>query len=280
MKSFAKLNLYLHVVGKQGRYHKIESLVVFLPDLYDEIQIKKSNRNKVVFAGRWKDGILLENNTVQCALNLINKVIPDQFIITVVKNIPQGSGLGGGSGNAACVLQYLIKKYHLNASEIANKAVKIGADVPAFMFGRASYISGIGKIVTPLSVSLPKMSVIIVYPNHHISSAEVYRMEGFKGAISSVAGPLNPLFALSLNKIIEFLHHTQNDLYPNSLKLFPKLQPLLSALQNAQGCLLARMTGSGSACFGIFTDIKMAKAGLASLQKKFPSYSIYISRVQ
>ena len=322
MKSFAKLNLFLHVVSKRGSYHEIESLAVFLPDLSDEIKIKKAKENETIFVGPHSAGISLESNTVKKVLDLASQSILDKFSVTITKNIPQGAGLGGGSSNAACVLKYLSKKYSLSA-EITNKiAIKVGADVPMFMYGRAACIGGIGEQILPLQTKLPKLFAVVVYPDKPINTAQVYGLGGFdfnlnlnwipafagmtRGeAISSIelmpmsvqlrnkgltkfvipakAG-IQPELLMSIGKyaasLINFLQYTHNDLYPNSLKLLPELEPLLLELQNLPQCLLSRMTGSGSACFALFSDLKTAQRASDSLQKKFTRYSIYISRVK
>lgn len=277
MKSLAKLNLFLHVVGKRSDYHLLESLVVFLTDVYDIIMIKKSQVNKVIFNGPYKDGIIDEDNTVKRALELASRYISDKFHVTVTKNIPQGAGLGGGSSNAGCVLRYLIQKYQLDHEKIMRDAVKIGSDVPMFIYEQASYITGVGETVSPLKAPLPKMFILLVCPNRSINTALIYKAGGFK---FNLARPKYPNGFCDLNQLLDLLRYTRNDLYGNSLKIFPGLENLLKALNSLDGCLFSRMTGSGSACFGIFADLKAAKFGMSSLQKKFPKYDIYISGVK
>lgn len=277
MKSLAKLNLFLHVVGRRGDYHLLESLVVFLPNVHDAIKIKKGKFNQVIFDGVHKDGILDEDNTVKQALELIGRYTPDKFHVTVTKNIPQGAGLGGGSSNAGCVLRYLIKKYQLDHEKIMRDAVKIGSDVPMFIYEQASYIAGTGETVSPLKAPLPKMFILLVCPNYSINTALVYKAGGFE---FNLPRPKYPDGFCDLNQLLKLLGHTHNDLYNNSLKFFPELENILKALNSLDGCLYANMTGSGSASFCIFADLKATKLGMSSLQKKFPKYDIYISEVQ
>ena len=277
IKSLAKINLFLHVLGKNSKnYHLLDSLTVFLPGLYDKIRIKKSEASEVIFTGPWKDKVS-KNNTVTRTLELMSAYVPDNFQISIEKNIPVGGGLGGGSSNAGCIIKYLIDRYKV---KIASKKLlqicnSVGADVAMFLFSKALYFNGTGDILTQLK-KFPSINIVIVYPQLTVSTEQVYKL-GFKEYAKKMS---HKLFFESQDQLIEFLKLTRNALYPNALKIFPELQLLITAIEKNTGCLLAKMTGSGSACFGIFNSIKNAKLGLKSLQKEFPNYSIYMSKAQ
>jgi 4-diphosphocytidyl-2-C-methyl-D-erythritol kinase len=278
MKAFAKLNLFLHIVGRRpDGYHNLSSLVVFLKDLYDEIVIEESDRAEVLFTGLWNKNIPSEN-TVTRALALMQEYLPKQFKVVVTKNIPSGAGLGGGSSDAACVIQYINKKYMLNLenSLLIKLCLSIGADVPMFLQGDALYMSGLGEVTTLLTKQLPALVALLVYPNKPVNSAQVYKM---KRDIIYENISLPASFN-STTQLIQFLKGTRNDLYTSSVQLLPELDLLINELIRLPGCLLARMTGSGSACFALFINTKIARLALNTLQKKFPLYSTYLSTAQ
>jgi len=277
IKSPAKINLFLHVLGKDYRgYHLLESLAVFVPELFDKIKIRKGRANEVVFTGPWRDRIG-QQNTVTKALELLAKHIPDKFQISIEKNIPVGAGLGGGSSNAGSIIRYLLNKYKI---QIPKKIVlelcnQIGSDVAMFMYAKALYIRGTGDIFTHLK-SFPSVSILIIYPKIELSTQHVYNL-GFKRFSKQMPSKLS--FS-SQCPLIADLQLKKNDLYPNALKIFPQLKPLITVIKETKGCLLARMTGSGSACFGLFDGVKNANLSLKTLQKRFPDYSIYIGNIK
>ena len=153
LKSWAKINLSLNVIKKlPNNYHKIESLITFV-QLSDEIKIKTIDKvnHKISFSGKFSKGIS-KNNTIIKLLNLLEKkeLIKDKkFEIKVTKNIPQKSGMGGGSMNAACILKYLMKKNFINistskAKELANK---VGFDVILGLEKKNSILLRSGKTI-------------------------------------------------------------------------------------------------------------------------------------
>jgi 4-diphosphocytidyl-2-C-methyl-D-erythritol kinase len=278
MKALAKVNLFLHVIeGRPDGYHRLNSLVVFLKDLYDLIDIQESDHTEVLFTGPWSKNIPNEN-TVTRALTLMQQYLPQHFKVVVKKNIPAGSGLGGGSSDAACVVQHLSKKYALELShdKLVKLCLSIGADVPMFMYSKALYMSELGEVIDPLTKDLPSIALLAACPNHTVSTALVYHM----GPAITPAITSWPKAFDNLLQLVELLKLTRNDLYKNSLQLLPELATLLTELEHLPGCLLARMTGSGSACIGLFDSVKGASAALSALQKKFPLYSIYVSTAQ
>ncbi len=133
IKSNAKINLALNILGKNGKLHKIESLIAFI-ELHDLIFIKKirSKNHSIIFSGKFSKNIK-SKNTVSKLLELLDKkkLIHQKYLIKIIKNIPQKSGLGGGSMNAANILKYFIKKkiIKLNAKQISEIAENVGSDV-------------------------------------------------------------------------------------------------------------------------------------------------------
>lgn len=154
IKSYAKLNVFLNIVGRKNGFHLLESLFVYL-DLFDELEISPANQNKLEILGDYKEILERDLGDDKWGNSLFAKTyqvfqeefgIKDKFAISLKKTIPIGGGLGGGSSNAACFLKYLLKYYNINldAKDQYKIAAKIGADCAFFMQDYARIISGVG----------------------------------------------------------------------------------------------------------------------------------------
>ena len=180
IKSFCKINLSLRVLKKLNNgYHNIRSLITFC-DLYDVISISKirSLNDKISFSGEFKKGISVESNTVTKTLNLLRKIklLENQaFRINIRKNIPHGSGLGGGSSNAAYLLNYFNSKMRLRLSKnkIQKLASQIGFDVPINLERRNTFLTGKKDEILRLNQKF-RLNLLIVYPNLICSTKKIY----------------------------------------------------------------------------------------------------------
>ena len=180
IKSYCKINLSLKILKKlNSGYHNIISLVTFC-DLYDVISISriKNLRDKINFSGKFKKGINKKKNTITKVLNLLrsNKLLVNQaFKINVRKNIPHGSGLGGGSSNAASLLNYFNSKMKLKLSKnkIKKLADQIGSDVPINLEKRNTFLTGKRGELLRLNHKF-KLNLLIVYPNLICSTKKIY----------------------------------------------------------------------------------------------------------
>ena len=147
IKSYCKINLTLRILKKlRNGYHNISSLITFC-NIYDEILISKikGKKDKIKFFGKFKNGINVKTNTISKTLKLIreNKHLKFQsYKIEIKKNIPHGSGLGGGSSNAAHLLKYLNKKFKLSDNKIKTLSSKIGFDVPICLENKNTFLTG------------------------------------------------------------------------------------------------------------------------------------------
>ena len=171
IKSYCKINLCLRVIKKLNNgYHKITSLITFC-DLHDVISISKIKnlKDKISFSGRFKRGINKKSNTIIKVLNLLRKkrLLENQtFKINIQKNIPHGSGLGGGSSNAASLLNYLNLKMGLKLSKnkIKKLAGQVGFDVPISLERRNTFLTGKNNEILRLNQKF-RLNLLIVYPN-------------------------------------------------------------------------------------------------------------------
>jgi len=221
IKSYAKINISLGILDKlKSKFHRIESLFSFI-NLHDEIFIKKINdkNHKIIFYGRFSKGIS-KNNTISKLLKLIDKKLCGQkYLIKVNKNIPQKSGMGGGSMNASSLLKYLIKNQKLNISskEILKISSKIGSDVVIGLQKKTSILYGNGSIKY-LNNKL-HLYVLLIRPNFGCSTKTIYKNVKFFS---------KPLFRINERTTInyKFLSNLRNDLEEPAFKKYPVLKKL------------------------------------------------------
>ena len=275
IKSYAKINISLGVLGKlKSKLHKIESLISFL-NLYDEIFIKKiKNKNhKVIFTGKFSKRIS-KNNTISNLLKILdnNKKLRNQkYLIKVNKKIPQKSGMGGGSMNAAHILKYLSNKQKLNLSskEILRIASKIGSDVVVGMQNKTSILYGSGEI--KLLKKNINLFTLLVKPNSGCLTKAIYR---------DVRYFSRPVFKKNqrVNLNYKFLIKLKNDLEEPAFKKYPVLKKLKIFMEKMDDTLFARMTGSGSTIIGYFISKKAAVNARKILKKKYQKYWCILSK--
>jgi 4-diphosphocytidyl-2-C-methyl-D-erythritol kinase len=246
LKSYSKINLFLKVLEKNSQgLHNIQSTTMLL-DLHDEISIKKikKKKDKIEFKGYFKKNINKNNNTIIDTLLLLRsqKFITQnqKYKIVINKKIPVFAGLGGGTANSVTLIKYFLKsKISSKFLELAEK--KIGSDLRLF-FSNHSFQKNLTKNV--------------------YSNVKIY----------NVPLQTDPTKIFSKKKYNEFLLNEANDLQKIVEKQHHKIQGILSLIKDQKNCLYTRMTGSGSVCFGIFSNVKSASLAAKVLKKKFPNY--------
>ncbi len=273
MKAFCKINLFLHITGKRDDgYHSLESLFYF-PNIYDEIEITEGEESLFImgkFAHKLQGDA--ENNIIFKAYKLLQQKFPEkvpELSFLLVKNLPVASGIGGGSANAALVLRELNKRYHLGLStiDLFKLGVKLGADVPVCILSEPCFAQGIGEVITPVP-NFPKIHLVLANPNVEVSTAEIFKM-GF----SEFSAPVKNNFEFSRTQsLIDFLDGTHNDLEKNALQLCPSIHDVLADIGSQEGNLLARMSGSGATCFGIFETKDKALQAKQNIISKNPNW--------
>ena len=275
IKSHAKINISLGVLGKlKYKLHKIESLIAFL-NLYDDIFVKKiKNKNhKVIFTGKFSKRIS-KNNTISNLLTILdnNKKLKNQkYLIKVNKKIPQMSGMGGGSMNAAHLLKYLLNKQKLNFSskEISHIASKIGSDVIVGMQKKTSILYGSGELKS-LNKNL-ELYTLLVRPNFGCSTKSIYK------EVKYFSRPIfNKKQRVNLN--YKFLSNIKNDLEEPAFEKYPVLKKLKIFMEKIDDILFARMTGSGSTIIGYFNSKKAALNARKILKKNYKTYLCILSK--
>ena len=280
IKSYCKINLSLRVIKKlNNNYHNIISLITFC-DLHDVISISKtkSSKDKISFSGKFKKGINKKSNTVTKILNLLRraKLIENQtFKINIRKNIPHGSGLGGGSSNAADLLNYFNSKMKLKLSKkkIKQLANQIGFDVPINLERQNTLLTGKKDEILRLNQKF-KLNLLIVYPNLICSTKIIYK----KNKKISLSTPQSFFRIKNNKKLINLLKNENNDLEKTVIKIYPKVKKIIDCIKSQKGCYFSRITGSGSACIGIFSNMKNAIYAQKLIKLKYPKYWCAVSK--
>jgi len=280
IKSYCKINLSLRVIKKlNNNYHNIISLITFC-DLHDVISISKtkSSKDKISFSGKFKKGINKKSNTVTKILNLLRRVklLENQaFKINIRKNIPHGSGLGGGSSNAADLLNYFNSKMKLKLSKkkIKQLANQIGFDVPINLERQNTLLTGKKDEILRLNQKF-KLNLLIVYPNLICSTKIIYK----KNKKISLSTPQSFFRIKNNKKLINLLKNENNDLEEAVIKIYPKVKKIIDYIKSIKGCYFSRITGSGSACIGIFSNMKNAIYARKLIKLKYPNYWCVVSK--
>lgn len=270
----AKINLFLHIVGKkQDGYHLLQSLITFA-NFGDKIEITPADKFSFSTTGKTEHLSSNEDNlVVRAARSLAKELnIPLKLSIHLSKETPIGAGLGGGSADAAATIKGLLAYWNKEPSSqvIENILLELGADVPVCYQGGNCFVEKVGEIITPLS-SLPKLPAVLVYPNEFCSTADIF--ENYNQPYSS---PINlPDNFSNQNEFYDFLKQQKNDLTDSACQKIPAIKNILSALQEQEGCAIARMSGSGSACFSLFETTEQSKEAAKIIQKEKPDWWVW-----
>ena len=280
IKSYCKVNLSLRILKKlNDDYHNIMSLITFC-ELHDVISIFKikSLKDKISFSGKFKGGINNKSNTVTKVLDLLRKtkLLKNQvFNINIQKNIPHGSGLGGGSSNAADLMNFFNSnlKLKLNKNKIKKLANKIGFDVPINLERKNTFVTGKKDEMLRLNQKF-RFNLLIVYPNLICSTKKIYEKNKKKSFIK----PQSFFYKKNNKKLIDFLINENNDLEETVVEIYPRIKKVIDYIKSQKGCYFSRITGSGSACIGIFSNMKNAIYAQKLIKLKYPKYWCVVSK--
>ncbi len=280
IRSYCKINLSLRILKKlKNGYHNITSLITFC-DLHDIISIfeVKSLKDKISFSGKFKKGINKKSNTITKVLDLLRrkKLLKNQaFKINIKKNIPHGSGLGGGSSNAADLINFFNTnlKLKLNKNEIKKLANQIGFDVPISLERKNTLLTGKKDEIIRLNQRF-RLNLLIVYPNLICSTKRIYKHNKRK----TFSKPQSFFYKKNNKKLIDLLKNENNDLEKTVIKIYPKIKKIINYIKSQKGCYLSRITGSGSACIGIFSNMKNAIYAKKLVKLKYPKYWCVVSK--
>lgn len=267
----AKINLYLHVTGKrQDGYHLLDSLAAFA-SLSDTVEVSAAKTITVSVAGDHAEQLSGDDNIVKKAAEVLQKHfnIGSGASITLHKNLPVGAGIGGGSADAATTLKLLLRLWKITVSEkeLSSIALSLGADVPACLQSSTLYMSGVGEIIET-GPKLPKLHLVLASTGKPLLTKNVFAK--YDGKFS--ADSEHPKHFASKEDLVAFLGSTRNDLQNAAIALQPEIGTIISELMAEKECMLARMSGSGSTCFGIFTKRSYAENFALELGNRYPQW--------
>jgi 4-diphosphocytidyl-2-C-methyl-D-erythritol kinase len=253
----AKVNLYLHVTGRRADgYHLLDSLVVFA-GIGDTLSGVSADTLSLELRGPFAAGLITEpdNLVLRAARLLASKAgMAPGAALTLDKHLPVASGIGGGSADAAATLRLLCRLWQLpNADRLFELAAQLGADVPVCLAGKPALMGGIGDRLGQAPV-LPAGGLLLVNPGVAVTTADVFRAR--QGPWSQQA-VLPPRWS-DVSAMAADLSELRNDLQSAAIKMQPSIGAVLAALDSTRGCLLARMSGSGASCFGLYVDAETA----------------------
>jgi 4-diphosphocytidyl-2-C-methyl-D-erythritol kinase len=181
--------------------------------------------------------------------------------LTLEKMLPVASGIGGGSADAAAALRLLARLWSVTA-DTAPIAARLGADVPVCLASRPARMQGIGDMLAP-SPTLPPFGMVLVNPGIAVATPAVFRARTGKFSMQ----PVLPSKWTDAAELAADLSHTRNDLQPAAISLCPAIASVLRAIEVEPHCLLARMSGSGATCFGLFANPAQAAEAAARLSR-------------
>lgn len=268
----AKVNLYLHVVGRRSDgYHLLDSLVVF-PAIGDRIEVEPADALSLTVTGPFAAAVPADddNLVLRAARMLASAADPTQGAhIRLIKRLPAASGIGGGSADAAATLRALKRLWQIDpaAVDLERVALALGADVPMCLAGRTVFVSGIGERLSQ-APPLPPFALLLANPGVGVSTPAVFAAR--KGPFSHAA-PFaeTPPDVASLARL---LAARDNDLGVAAEALAPEIGRVRAALAATPGALLARMSGSGATCFALYAARDQAEAARSLLAARYPGW--------
>lgn len=270
----AKVNLALHVTGRRDDgYHLLNTLVVFT-EVGDTVSVAAAEQDSFTIQGPFA-GLLDDeaDNLVLRARDLLRSLYGDlpPVAISLEKNLPVASGIGGGSSDAAATLRALMRLWgiELSADALAAAALRLGADLPMCLYARTLVARGIGEEIEPVE-GMPPLHMVLANPGVAVPTPAIFR------ALASRENPPLPRLA-GATALFDWLAATRNDLEAPAIALAPEIGDVLSAL-SASGAVPARMSGSGATCFGLFNSPAEAEAAASAIAARYPAWYVTATR--
>ena len=275
----AKINLDLHVTGRRADgYHELDSLTAFTA-FGDRLALQEHDRLELELSGPFAGPLVAEpdNLVLRAARRLAAFAGRKAAVrITLDKRIPVAAGLGGGSADAAAALRGLNRLWRLRMApaDLAGIAAELGADVPVCLAGRTARMRGKGEQIE-LWDGLPALAVLLVNPNLPLATVAVF------GALEAIpsAGARSWPPPREADAFLAWLGTGANHLQAPAMRLLPQIQDVLALLAAQDGCALARMSGSGATCFGLFATPAARDLAAAAIGQARPGWWLAASTI-
>jgi 4-diphosphocytidyl-2-C-methyl-D-erythritol kinase len=259
----AKINLTLHVTGQRADgYHLLDSLVVFA-DLGDRLTLEPGTEMRIDLSGPFAEGVPQDQR------NLVWRAAEGagwSGAIHLNKQLPHGAGIGGGSSDAAALLNALVEQGHKVPADLP---LSLGADMPVCGLARAARMQGIGEQVTP--IELPVLPALLVNPGCYVPTGAVF--SGLQSR-NNASMPEALLRFDNVEDCATWLQAQRNDLEAPARAAAPEIDRVLGDLAASRGALLSRMSGSGATCFALYPSTKAAHLAAYELGAEHPDWWI------
>lgn len=268
----AKVNLCLRILGRRpDGYHLLDSLVVFA-GVGDTLFVEPSPRLSLDLRGPFGSELSSgSDNLVLRAAHLLKEAVGHGAGAALVleKHLPIAAGLGGGSSDAAATLLALDRLWRSQLGEegLQGFAAALGADVPVCLHGRPSRVSGFGERLAP-APAMPHLWVVLVNPGVALATSTVFQAR--QGAFSPHLDW--PERFAGTEDLRTWLEDAGNDLEAPARSLRPEIDDVLTALAATPNCLIARMSGSGATCFGLYGDAASSRKAAQSIAERHPAW--------
>jgi len=271
----AKVNLTLAVLGRRADgYHLLDSLVVFAGEA-DRLTLAPGPGLALAVRGATAaDAGATSDNLVLKAAHALADEVPGlkagRFALD--KRLPVAAGLGGGSSDAGAALRLLARLNRIAPGDprLVRAARRVGADVPVCLDPRPRRMRGIGEKLSE-SLAMPKLNGVLVNPGVAVPTKDVFAKLGLPAGRKRRAPAVRAL-PRDTSELLDYLTRQDNDLEPPAIAIAPAVARVLEALRKQTGCRLARMSGSGATCFGLFGTARAAKAAAKQLSARHPRW--------
>lgn len=260
----AKVNLTLHVTGQRSDgYHLLDSLVMFTA-YGDVVAVTNADTLSLTIDGPFGAGLSTKENLVLDAARAFG--LNRGAAITLTKNLPLASGVGGGSADAAATLIALSSLWDVPLPD-SNAITALGADVGVCMTTKLTRMSGIGESLSLLGPT-PSLDVLLVNPRQEVPTPQVFQ------ALPNKSNPAMPNAIPPADSAdwLAWVTKQRNDLQSPAIAIAPVISDVLHLIGRQTGCELARMSGSGATCFGIFKDSESCQAAADALSAAHPDW--------
>jgi len=279
----AKINLYLHVTGRRDDgYHLLDSLVVFA-DAADQIIIQPASRFSLAIEGAYAGAfVAADRDDSPAGKNLAVRAAyacaahfdrPLNLRITLSKNLPLASGVGGGSADAAAVVWGLVRFWGIKTPPISSLMpllLALGADVPVCYLCQGVQVGGIGDRLQPHE-TMPEWPAVLVNPRQSCPTPEIFR--SYKDSGQNFSAPVSVPHDMSdRHEFLEFIRQQKNDLEVTAIEKLPAIRDVIVALKQTEEAQLVRMSGSGATVFALYPTPESAQRSAEKIQSTRPHW--------
>ena len=267
LKSYAKVNLFLHVLNKRkDGYHNISSLLTRI-DLFDVITITESSKLEIIYKGLQSKEIVGDNILKLFTLLKEKDLIKNfNYKIIIEKRIPIGAGLGGGSSNVATIINVLkdlnIFKDNVDIISIARH---LGSDIEFFLYNQSALVNNKGSVENLIDIEKTQ-NILLVNPKVNLSTAKVFNLN------TSYSKKIDLDISTPLRNIEKIMNFTSNELEDSAIELCPDIHVIKNEMKKQKNLVVARMSGSGSTYFGIFEDKQATLLAKEYFIKNYPHW--------